>query len=245
MSQHVCSKLLQLLISDPSHRCVYFIHSQMLSTGMARDASAQPLLRNLADEGDHKSTLKKPETFSIGDRNNSFSTTSKRRSNITGIRAWCRRFGKTRTASATRVHQLVQALTDSVHADCAHCTALPQQCVLCAGRRSDDSSSSSSTSRSSAAIQGSLLKRVWEVLGAFFTKKNPSHVKALLMAGIMCVLLLMESGILVAFSYSQRHFSTALTSKVCSSALYHHAMQQHLHTRVWYFLTDSNLACIN
>jgi ABC-type uncharacterized transport system fused permease/ATPase subunit len=83
------------------------------------------------------------------------------------------------------------------------------------GRRCDDSNNSSSTSsRSSAAIQGSLLKRVWEVLGAFFTKKNPSHVKALLMAGMMCVLLLMESGILVAFSYSQRHFSTALTSKV-------------------------------
>jgi hypothetical protein len=95
----------------------------MLSSAMARDASAQPLLRSLADDGDSKSTLKKAETFSIGDRSNSFST-SKRRSSGTGFRAWCRRFaGKAITANIiTRAKHLnsdaALPVTESIQADC-------------------------------------------------------------------------------------------------------------------------------
>eukprot|EP00611_Tribonema_gayanum_P025363 TRINITY_DN5754_c0_g1_i1.p1 TRINITY_DN5754_c0_g1~~TRINITY_DN5754_c0_g1_i1.p1 ORF type:complete len:720 (-),score=259.51 TRINITY_DN5754_c0_g1_i1:292-2451(-) len=60
----------------------------------------------------------------------------------------------------------------------------------------------------------SLVRRVWQVLGPFFSRaKNPRCGRAWLLTALVAGELIGESGVLVAFSYAQKHFTTALTSK--------------------------------
>ncbi|CAM9222604.1 unnamed protein product [Ectocarpus fasciculatus] len=55
--------------------------------------------------------------------------------------------------------------------------------------------------------------KFWKVLRPFFTAVNEDRKKAWCWLVLMLALLVLESGVLVAFSYTQRDFSTAMSNK--------------------------------
>eukprot|EP00640_Fibrocapsa_japonica_P006954 CAMPEP_0113950964 /NCGR_PEP_ID=MMETSP1339-20121228/83519_1 /TAXON_ID=94617 /ORGANISM="Fibrocapsa japonica" /LENGTH=163 /DNA_ID=CAMNT_0000959011 /DNA_START=71 /DNA_END=559 /DNA_ORIENTATION=- /assembly_acc=CAM_ASM_000762 len=59
----------------------------------------------------------------------------------------------------------------------------------------------------------STIKAFLTVFAAYFSKQNKSRWKAYLWSLLMVVLMLVETSVLVQFSYAQRNFSTAMSEK--------------------------------